>query len=103
MKQYKTISKVSVSLLFILFVSCVSNNKPSLDQIKTQYHRKLTSFNSQIGKPINERIVAAPNFVLDNLNTMDKTSVYKNYEPSEQDKQIFVEYYVSVNYSASTV
>ena len=87
------ISKSIIALLFILFTSCISNNKPSLDQIKTQYRRKLTSYNSQIDKPINERIVAAPNFVLDNLNAMDKTTIYKNYEPSEQEKQLFIDYY----------
>jgi hypothetical protein len=89
MKRVMSILLISI----ISLTSCITYKRVDINIIKQQPHRKIENYNGSLQSPIMERIKTATPVIIDYLNRMDSTDKYSTYEPSNDEKELFIEYY----------
>jgi hypothetical protein len=87
----KTITLISIVLLALF--SCITHHIPNIDEEKNRQERKIENYNGSTQKSIENRILIVPPVILDYLNKMDSTDKYKPYEPTNDEKQLFLDYF----------
>ena len=85
---------ISRILICLLFISCASNKEPDfLAHINKTPAKKFENYSFDPNSSIVSRISETPDFILNYLMSMDHTDNYTAYSVSDEERNLFLEYY----------
>jgi hypothetical protein len=76
-----------IVLTFTLF-ACNTYHENNL-----QPFQKIENYNGNTNLPVSERILPAPEIIVNSVNEMDRVDIYSSYELTDEEKQLFMDYY----------
>ena len=81
-----------VAVAALSLVACL-DDRSDIEKIKRIPAKRLRNYESNLDRPVPERIAAAPPVVIDYLRKMDRTDAYVPYAPTEEERILFSSYY----------
>jgi len=79
-----------IILVFSLF-SCKNQHQNNIYPIQ-----RLENYNGNVNYSVEEKILAAPEIIINSLNEMDNVNNYASYELDDNERQLFMNYYSTI-------